>query len=380
MATLAEARQRAREAAWTVVREAEVEMRERSPSAAVGDDRHYCVAIADADGTIRALSRPILLGAVATAVRAILDTVGELSADEITITNDPAAGALHVQDFTVLAPLGDALGYAVACLHTADFGGDLLGGFNPRADSVWAEGAVIAPLRVGELGAAAELRRLLEFNTRLPDLLRRDLEAALTALGRLRERAGELVEALADAPAATSARVHELLAAGRDGSYRATTTVAHCCTGDAAEIALELTLADGAARLDLTGSAPAATGFVNASAAAAAFATLAPLVDWLEPAAVNAGLLDRVALTLPPGSVVAPPPSSPTGWGPYGTAAAIGGLVSDLLGQAGLEPCSIEHWTLAPPRRFHMPACDDPDCPFGNRGDGPPPVRRPPVY
>jgi N-methylhydantoinase B len=355
-------------AAWNAVRGAEVELRHTAPSTNVGDERHFAVAIADAEGRILSISRPSMIGALALSVRDVIGVGGPIPVGAVALTNDPRCGALHIHDFTVVAPIGGQrlAGYAAALFHTADFGGDAIGGYNPCAAEIWAEGAVIPPIVVAE-PEAESLITLLASNTRLPDLFTGDLTAAMRAVSRVAEAALPMMPALAGVIGNTRSRVSEMLQGAGVGRWNHSATLGHCCTASESEIRAALELVDGRALLDFGGSSAAVDGFVNSSLASTVFAATLPFVDALQPADVNHGVIECVTVRASSGTIVAAPPTAATAWGPYATAEAVAELVSGLMARAGLTPRPTEHWTRPPPRRFHIQACDGPECTYRNR-------------
>ncbi len=359
------------------VREAEIVLRKGAPSLAIADDRHYAVALLDRDGLVAALSRPSQLGVIASAGKAILETIPDLADGEVALSNDPAYGGSHIHDFTLVTPLGEA-GFGLARLHTVDVAGDVLGGFNPGAVTPWEEGALFPPMRVGTLEEIEdEIGVVLEFNTRLPDLLRGDLAAARAALAGLRERFAADAGLAGDLAAAIEfgERTAAELIGGLDGGGSASASVDHCCTGvGATEIQVALSLAGETLNLDFSGSGPVVPAPINSPIGSTRFAALLPLVLAIDPAAANEGLLRRVAIEVPEGGLLAAPADAASGFAPYRTAAAVAGAAAELLVAAGLEVAPFDGEVAEPRMRFSVPACTAEGCRFDNRREATPPV------
>lgn len=350
------------------LREADAVLRRESPSIPVGDERHFAVGVFDEGGAPLAVSRPEWLPSLAATVRAVLDAFGgALEPGDVAATNDPFAGGTHVNDFTVVRPAAAGGGYLAARIHTGDFGGERIGGTWPLVTEVWQEGGRLAPLRLQRGGRRDEdVSTLLRFNSRLPDLLERDLLAAAGAMDRLdaacpQQGVGSLATTLLDD---ARARVDALLAGLRTGSWTAPGRIRHCCSGIDVGFELRLTVGDGVA-FEFPAEPDAVQGFVNSPAATTRSALLAPVAAALGSEACNAALLDAVAVALTPGSLFHARPPRATGHAPYITAAELARVASGLLTQAGLPEAPFAHWFALPPRVFVVPSCEDPACPFG---------------
>ncbi|MFX7768364.1 hydantoinase B/oxoprolinase family protein, partial [Acinetobacter baumannii] len=82
---------------------------------------------------------PIFVGAMAFAVKAVIDKVklqGDLSPGDTFIFNDQYAGGTHLNDVRLVRPIfrGDRLFCWLASAgHWLDIGGNVPGGYNPVA-------------------------------------------------------------------------------------------------------------------------------------------------------------------------------------------------------------------------------------------------------
>ena len=78
------------------------------------------------------------------------------------ITNDPWAGASHMNDCLILAPIfweGEAVAWSGIAMHEMDVGGPNPGSFTVGAKEVFGEAPVIPPVRIVEEG---RIRRDIE--------------------------------------------------------------------------------------------------------------------------------------------------------------------------------------------------------------------------
>ncbi|MGH7880644.1 MAG: hydantoinase B/oxoprolinase family protein, partial [Candidatus Binataceae bacterium] len=117
---------------------------------------------------------------------------------DIFLTNDPWVGATHQSDVALLAPVfweGQLFGWVANSLHQWDMGGTSPGGFNPIAEDVFWESAVIPPIKIVERGV---LRRDLEESytrhSRMPALVALDLRAEIAGCNVARERLLALIK------------------------------------------------------------------------------------------------------------------------------------------------------------------------------------------
>jgi len=289
----------------------------------IKERRDHSCAVFDPDGRLVAQAEhiPVHLGAMPRAVRAILDHVGPLEPDQAALSNDPAHGGTHLPDLTLVAPVHQA-GERVACVaaraHHADVGGDAPGSMPAEATCLEQEGLVLEPAiaRDGD-GWREPADRLLDA-TRAPRERGGDLAAQAGALrvgaervadraareGHDRFRAG--LDAIVDhARRLAAARLDEAPA----GTYGATQAL-ETRTGEA-RLAVEASLGEGRLVLDYGGTDPQVDGNLNAplpvTVAGAAFVARV-LLGADVPA--NHGLLDRLEVQAPRGTLVNPEPGA----------------------------------------------------------------------
>jgi N-methylhydantoinase B len=358
-----------------MLRHADANLRRTLSSTSLGDERHTVVGLFDEAGGLVALSHPAWLASLAATVRSVLAAFGgSLRAGDMALSNDPYSGGTHVNDFTVVRALASGAGYVAVRFHTLDVGGEQVGSITPDAAEIWEEGVLVPPLRLARSGQAdVDVARMLGFNSRLPDVLRGDLAAAVDTLDDLdvalatagldgRDAHGALLD---DA----RARVRDELAQLEDGSWSTNGRIRHCCTGLDVPFELRLTVADGQVRFEFPVEPAGVKAFVNSSSGTTASALLAPLTAVLSDAACNSALLDTVQIATTPGSLFHAKAPLPTGYAPYITAGELARRAAELFRQAGLGDAPFEHWFALPARPFTLPWCDDPGCPFHQVGN-----------
>jgi N-methylhydantoinase B len=171
-------------------------------------------ALFDARGRLIAQAEhiPVHLGAMPSAVSAVMADFPELRPGDQVIVNDPYRGGSHLPDITFIAPFfwKDKLkGYAVNRAHHADVGGDTPGSMPGSSTSLFEEGVVIPPVLFLKRGVLQEsVLTIFKKKTRNPEERMGDLNAQVGAnrlgisrcvdfISRYGEEAfGEFVEAI----------------------------------------------------------------------------------------------------------------------------------------------------------------------------------------
>src|SRR3954449_7549817 len=146
-------------------------------SANIKERRDASTALFDPDGqmVMQAEHIPVHLGAMPSAVAAVLDEDQEPGAD--WILNDPYRGGTHLPDITVISPLfhqDELVGFAASRAHHADVGAPEPGSMPADSRSLDDEGVVIEPQRLDE-----DLIRELAEQMRNPRQREADLRAQL---------------------------------------------------------------------------------------------------------------------------------------------------------------------------------------------------------
>ena len=107
-------------------------------------------------------------------------------------TNDPWAGAIHMNDSLMVAPIfweGRIVAWSGISMHEIDVGGPVPGGYGIGARDIFGESPLIPPVKLVERGL---LRRDIEAwilrNTRTPELNALNIRARMAALYRARDR------------------------------------------------------------------------------------------------------------------------------------------------------------------------------------------------
>ena len=259
---------------------------------------------------------PIFVGAMSFAVRAVIDKVardGGLAEGDTFLFNDPYEGGTHLNDFRLVRPVyrdGRLFCWLASVGHWLDIGGNVPGGYNPKATESFQEGVRFPPVK---LIAAGVLRQdivdILAANARLPTSNWGDLNGQLNALDLGARRLDALLDevgadTLRDAFDAFSDRAEALMRAAiralPDGTYRFEDVLDNDGIVDAPlTVALDLTVADDAMRLDFSRSSGPAAGPINISRSTTVAACYVALKHVFLDVPANAGCLRPISFVIP---------------------------------------------------------------------------------
>jgi len=242
--------------------------------------KDYSVAIFNARFELlgQAPGLPIFLGALEDAVRLTVEHYGKRSLlpGDVYLVNDSYLAGSHLNDVSVFTPIffgGELVGYAASKTHWLD-----IGAMEPSqtmaATEIWQEGYRLGPLRIARGGRLnAELMRLLELNSRLPNSVHGDFQAQVAAcrtgeqrLVAIYERFGkEVVEsAVAQIFEQCERLDREAVAALPDGEWDAHGFLDSDGHGDQpVPVHLNVRIEGTEVYLDLAGSAPQTSGCLN---------------------------------------------------------------------------------------------------------------------
>ena len=259
---------------------------------------------------------PIFVGAMAFAVKAVIDKVkaqGGPRPGDTFIFNDQYAGGTHLNDFRLVRPIfraGQLFCWLASAGHWLDIGGNVPGGYNPVATESFQEGVLIPVVR---LVAAGELCQdivdILAANSRLPDTNWGDLNGQLNALDLGEKRLGGLLddygEAILEAAFGAfsdraEALMREAIAALPDGRYAFEDYLDNDgITDEKLTVALDLTVAGDRMTLDFSRSSPPCQGPINISTATTVAACYVALKHVFTDVPANAGCLRPIDFVIP---------------------------------------------------------------------------------
>ncbi|MHC4422995.1 MAG: hydantoinase B/oxoprolinase family protein, partial [Planctomycetota bacterium] len=298
-----------------VARQVGVAMQQSAISQLLNQAYDFSTAIFDAQGRMVAQAEhiPIHIGAMPLAVRALLSRFeGAIHDGDVLVSNDPYHGGSHAFHVAVRA-------------HHNDIGGAAHGGYNAAAREIYQEGLRIPPLKLVEKGRPREdVLDLLALNVRHAGDFRGDLLAQMgaTVLGCRR-----LEDMLARYGSATVFGALDILLDGTEramkaeiaswpeGIYEGESLLDDDGRGRRRlPIRARVSLANGEATVDLSGSAEQLDSFLNSSWANTCSAVyVAFMYLTAGRVAVNDGCFRPIRVIAPEGSIVNPRPPAPVG-------------------------------------------------------------------
>lgn len=264
---------------------------------------------------------PIFVGAMAFAVKAVIDKVaidGGLAEGDTFLFNDPYEGGTHLNDFRLVRPIfrnGVLFCWIASVGHWLDIGGNVPGGYNPKATESFQEGVRIPPVKLIAAGRMnQDILDILAANSRVPTSNWGDLNGQLNALDLGERRFKALLDEYGDATVAAAfvafsdraeALMRAALRALPNGVYRFEDVLDNDgITDDLLTIALDLTIEGDSATLDFSRSSAAAQGPINISYSTAIAACYVALKHVFTGVPANAGCLRPITFVVVDGSLL----------------------------------------------------------------------------
>ena len=263
---------------------------------------------------------PILAFSLQPVCKYIIDYFGDDIHDgDVIFHNDVFSMGNQNNDVAAYKPIfweGELVAWAAVKGHQADVGGNVRGSYNPRATEVWQETLRITPVKVYEKG---KLRKdvwdLIFANVRL-DIVAEDMRAEIGScvvgergIHKILERYGRPVfeahkEFLFDS---TEQMMRSELRSIPDGTYVGESYAYYDgkIPGSKYKIKVTITVKDGTAKFDYTGTDGQTPGFMNGTYTSSASATLLTLLQMLNPDIPhNAGLVRPIEIIIPEGTLL----------------------------------------------------------------------------
>lgn len=259
---------------------------------------------------------PIFVGAMAFAVKAVIDKVterGGLQEGDTYLFNDPYDGGTHLNDFRLVRPVmrdSKVFAWLASVGHWLDVGGNVPGNFNAKATESFQEGFRIPPVKLISDGVfQQDVADILAANSRLPLSNWGDLNGQLNALGLGEQRVHALLDEYGDdtvsaALSALSVRAEALMraniAALPDGTYSYDDFLDNDGVTDTPlRIALDMTIKGDAMTLDFSRSAPPCQGPLNIARSTAVACCYVALKHLFIDVPANAGCLAPIEFVIP---------------------------------------------------------------------------------
>lgn len=305
----------------SITREMSEAMLRTSFSQILNSSRDFSIAITDTAGRLvaQADNIPVHVGALPWATRAVEERFSDIVPGDVFLLNDPAHGGSHLPDLTAFVPVfaGESrLFWTVVRAHQSDIGGSTHGAYNPGARDIWTEGLRVPPVRLYEAGRHRDdLLDLLALNTRNGRDFRGDL-AAMVGAANLGERrivkllddlgAETVVAAIEDYFDAAERRTRAIVQDWKDGVFEGESFLDDDGHGrENIRVHARVTKKGSDIEVDLTGSDPQSTSFVNSSHANAQSACTMAFAYLIDPdIPKNDGSFRPLSVKLKEGTIV----------------------------------------------------------------------------
>ena len=260
---------------------------------------------------------PIFVGAMAFAVKAVIDKVardGDLDPRDTYLFNDPYDGGTHLNDVRLVRPLmrgGKVFAWLASVGHWLDVGGNVPGNFNAKATESFQEGFRIPPVKLIRGGVIQQdIIDILAANSRVPQSNWGDLNGQLNALDlgeRRLQRAARRIRRRDDHGGARGALGARRGADAREHRGAARTAPTRCddfldndgVTDKPLKIALDLTIAGDRMTLDFSRSAPPCDGPLNIARSTTVACCYVALKHLFTDVPANAGCLAPIEFVIP---------------------------------------------------------------------------------
>lgn len=273
---------------------------------------------------------PVFLAYMQFAVQKVIELAnaeGGFRPGDMWIMNDTYLGGSHLQDVQLVAPVfaeGELFAVMATTGHWMDIGGNVAGGWGPKATEIHQEGIVIPPVRLYEEGRLnVALVRMFRANVRLPVEIAGDLAAmsnvfsvgtrGIEALVRRYGRA-QLAGCLDEMIASSERQMRSYIREIPDGTYACEDFL----DGDGIvdrpiPIRLTMTVSGDEMDLDFTGSGPRSKGPMNMSRNTTLSSCFVAIKHIFPDVPVNGGTFRPIRIRVPDATLLSAEYPSPCG-------------------------------------------------------------------
>ncbi|HSP19986.1 MAG TPA: hydantoinase B/oxoprolinase family protein, partial [Myxococcaceae bacterium] len=325
-------------------------LRKTAYSANIKERRDYSCAVYDGAGETVAMGdhMPVHLGAMPLSVREATRAF-DLRPGDVAILNDPFRGGTHLPDMTAVSAIYSGgrrpAFYLANRAHHSDIGG-MSPGSMPLAREIFQEGLRIPPVLLMRGGQVQrDVMEIILANVRTPEEREGDLLAQVMAIRRGEQRLREVVARhglakvrsnMTELQSYTERMTRAAIARLPRGTFRFEDFLDDDGAGGGpVRIAVAVTIGDGSAVVDFTGSDPQVDGPVNANYAVALSATMYVFRCLIqEDVPYTSGLLRPIEVVAPAGTVVNANPPAAMAAGNVETSQRITDVLLGALAQA----------------------------------------------
>ena len=273
---------------------------------------------------------PVFLAYMQFTVQKIIELAnaeGGFKPGDMWIMNDTYLGGSHLQDVQIIAPVfadGELFAVMATTGHWMDMGGNVPGGWAPKATEIHQEGIIIPPVKLYEEGRLNKaLVAMFRANVRLPVEIAGDLAAmsnvftigsrGIEALVKRYGRA-TLSECLNEMIAYSERQMRSYIRDIPDGTYTYEDFIDNDgIVDDPIPVKLAITIQGDSMHFDFAGTGPKAQGPLNMSRNTTLSSCFVAIKHIFPDVPVNGGTFRPISINVPAGTVLAAEYPSPCG-------------------------------------------------------------------
>jgi N-methylhydantoinase B len=273
---------------------------------------------------------PVFLAYMQFTVQTVIEMAredGGFKPGDMWILNDPYIGGSHLQDVQLIAPVfadGELFAVMATTGHWMDIGGNVPGGWAPKATEIHQEGIIIPPVKLYEEGRINKaLVSMFKANVRLPTEIAGDLAAmsnvfsvgtrGIEALVKKYGRA-VLADCLNEMIAYSERQMRSYISDLRDGTYSFEDHFDNDGIVDAPiPIRLAITVKGNDMHFDFTGTGATSRGPVNTSRNTTLSSCYVAIKHIFPDVPVNGGTFRPIHFTLPKNTLLSAEYPAPVG-------------------------------------------------------------------
>lgn len=273
---------------------------------------------------------PVFLAYMQFTVQKVIELAkaeGGFKPGDMWIMNETYLGGSHLQDVQIIAPVfvdGELFAVMATTGHWMDMGGNVPGGWAPRATEIHQEGIVIPPVKLYEEGKLNKaLVAMFRANVRLPNEIAGDLAAmsnvftvGARGIEALVKRYGRavLTNCLNEMIAYSERQMRSYIADLPDGSYSWEDFIDNDgIVDEPIPVKLTITVKGEQMHFDFSGTGPKARGPLNMSRNTTLSSCFVAIKHIFPDVPVNGGTFRPISIHVPDGTLLAAEYPSPCG-------------------------------------------------------------------
>ena len=264
---------------------------------------------------------PVFLAYMQFTVQKVIELANEdggFKPGDVWIMNETYLGGSHLQDVQIIAPVfveGELFAVMATTGHWMDMGGNVPGGWAPRATEIHEEGIVIPPIKLYEEGKLNKaLLAMFKANVRLPNEIAGDM-AAMVNVFTVGNRGIEalvkkysrpvLTDCLNEMIAYSERQMRSYIAELPDGTYTWEDFIDNDgIVDEPIPVKIAITVKGDHMHFDFTGTGPRARGPLNMSRNTTLSSCFVAIKHIFPDVPVNGGTFRPISIHVPDGTLL----------------------------------------------------------------------------